>query len=94
MSDTSWTPGPWRTSHDGHGAFSVETDEPAYSRQICYVRNSANARLVSESPMLAVIAEGVLTALKYPRGSEAQIRCLEEVAQDAQRSLARIAGDA
>jgi hypothetical protein len=32
---------------------------------------------------LKAIAEGVLTCLSYPRGSEAQIRCLEEVGIDA-----------
>lgn len=30
------------------------------------------------------LKNGVLTCLKYPRGSEAQIRCLEEVGQDAE----------
>lgn len=30
---------------------------------------------------LGAIASGVLTCLKYPRGSEAQVRCLEEVGQ-------------
>lgn len=29
------------------------------------------------------VARGVLVALQYPRGSEAQVRCLEEIGQDA-----------
>lgn len=29
------------------------------------------------------LSKGVLTTLRYPRGSEAQIRCLEEVSEDA-----------
>lgn len=33
------------------------------------------------------LAESVLICLTYPRGSEAQVRCLEEVGQDARRLL-------
>lgn len=40
-------------------------------------------KLFANAPRLLAIAEGVLTTLNYPRGSEAQVRCLEEVGQDA-----------
>lgn len=52
----------------------------------------ANARLIAESPSLHAIAESVLTALRYPRGSEAQVRAFDEIGQDAQAVLARVAG--
>lgn len=45
------------------------------------------AALRAERDLLRSIAEGVLTCLKYPRGSEAQVRCLEEVGQDASYAL-------
>jgi len=32
---------------------------------------------------LVGIAEDIAVALRYPRGSEAQVRCLEEIGQDA-----------
>lgn len=37
--------------------------------------------------LLLAVAEGVLTSLEYPRGSEAQVRCLEEVGQDARHAI-------
>lgn len=52
----------------------------------------ANARLIAAAPDLHDIAKGVLVALSYPRGSEAQIRCLEEVGQDANFALLNISG--
>jgi hypothetical protein len=44
---------------------------------------------VVEQPTALSIAEGVVAALSYPRGSEAQIRCLEETGQDAKAFIAR-----
>lgn len=38
---------------------------------------------------LLAIAEGVMIALAYPRGSEAQVRCLEEVGDDARAAIAK-----
>lgn len=38
--------------------------------------------LFTKAPRLLAVAEGILTTLSYPRGSEAQVRCLEEVGQD------------
>jgi hypothetical protein len=52
------TPGPWTHGHDGHGAFSIETDD-CDGVQICYVRNEANARLIATAPELAEFAEYV-----------------------------------
>jgi hypothetical protein len=40
------------------------------------------------------VCEGVLVCLKCPRGSEAQVRCLEEVGQDAERAIAAVKGAA
>jgi hypothetical protein len=40
-----------------------------------------------KEPSMVSFAEGVLTCLKYPRGSEAQIRCLEEVGQEAEQII-------
>jgi hypothetical protein len=40
-----------------------------------------------KEPSAVSMAEGVLTCLKYPRGSEAQIRCLEEIGQDARQVI-------
>lgn len=51
---------------------------------------NSHATLLRERDQLAAIARGVLTALEYPRGSEAQVRCLEEVGQDAQSALASV----
>lgn len=53
------------------------------------VRNIATqiVNLKRKNQRLIGIAEGVLACLKYPRGSEAQIRCLEEVAQEAQSAI-------
>lgn len=38
-------------------------------------------------------ASGIMTCLSYPRGSEAQIRCLEEVGQDAEAYLKAFKAD-
>lgn len=38
--------------------------------------------LFTKAPRLLAIAEFVLIALKYPRGSEAQVRAFEEIGQD------------
>ncbi len=39
---------------------------------------------------LVDVANGVLTALQYPRGSEAQVRCLEEIRQDAEHVIRKV----
>lgn len=78
---------------------------PFTARKICDVavgayvtpeEQEANGLLLSASKNLLSVAEGVLVALSYPRGSEAQVRCLEEVAQDAKSAiaLARKGGEA
>lgn len=36
------------------------------------------------------IVEDIQVALRYPRGSEAQVRCLEEIGEDAKYALAQI----
>jgi hypothetical protein len=41
------------------------------------------AALTAEVERLQRIERGVLICLEYPRGSEAQVRCLEELGQDA-----------
>ena len=41
---------------------------------------------------LLYVTKGVMTALSYPRGSEAQVRCLEELGQDARAALAKANG--
>lgn len=51
---TKPTAGPWKHGHDGHGAFSI--DAPC-GRQICYVRNEANAALIARAPELAARVE-------------------------------------
>jgi len=49
-------------------------------------------RLRRDRNELLAVAENVLIALRYPRGSEAQVRCLEEVGQDAEVALAKAKG--
>ena len=53
----------------------------------------ANARLMAAAPELLSVALGVLVALQYPRGSEAQVRCLEEVGQHAILAIAKARGE-
>lgn len=48
---------------------------------------------IAALPYLEWVAEGVLVALRYPRGSEAQVRCLEEVGDDATHALAKARGE-
>ncbi len=38
---------------------------------------------------LLSVCEGVRLALRYPRGSEAQVRCLEEIGQEAALAIAK-----
>lgn len=52
-----------------------------------YIGPAKRSRGSSKAAKLAGVARGVLTALSYPRGSEAQVRCLEEVGQDAKRAI-------
>ena len=52
----------------------------------------ANARLIAQSPDLFDLAENLLIVLEYPCGSEAQIRCLEEVAQAARDIITKVEG--
>jgi hypothetical protein len=55
-----FTPGPWRTDYDGHGAISIETED---ARQICYVRDEDNARLIAAAPeMLNALQEVIAVA--------------------------------
>lgn len=51
-----------------------------------------NARLIAAAPNMLAVCHAVLAALSYPRGSEAQIRCLEEVGQDARAAIAKAEG--
>lgn len=70
------TPGPWTHAHDGHGAFSIETDN-CDGLQICYVRNRDNARLIAAAPELLEaldkLASGYLGA-NWDTGLQDRIR--------------------
>lgn len=75
------TPGPWTYGHDGHGAYSIESDVCG-GWQICYVRNEANARLIAASPDLLKVAQSFRQKLStyvsvYPGDKELR-RLLEE----------------
>lgn len=62
------------------------------------VENPQNFQRIALSwnrfPEAVDIVIGVLTALSYPRGSEAQVRCLEEIGGDARTLLATIEKEA
>lgn len=49
--------------------------------------------LIAAAPDLLSVAVGVIAALAYPRGSEAQVRCLEEVGQQAEAAIAKARGE-
>lgn len=49
MSEPRFTRGPWFAKHDGHGAFSIETED---GWQICFVRDEHNAKAVAAAPEL------------------------------------------
>lgn len=42
--------------------------------------DSLRTRITEQEARIQELEDGIKTTLKYPRGSEAQIRCLEEVA--------------
>lgn len=71
----------------------TESARPIARLSLQGMETKANARLIAQSPDLLDLAENLLTVLKYPRGSEAQIRCLEEVAQDAYAIIAKVKGE-
>ena len=52
-----------------------------------------HVNLIAAAPDLLSIAESLQVAISYPRGSEAQVRCLEEIAQDAERIIAKAKGE-
>jgi len=53
----------------------------------CNQCNCTKTQVHVERDALKDIVENVITCLEYPRGSEAQVRCLEEVGQDARAAL-------
>lgn len=88
-----WTDYATHPGHDGAG----------YPSQVCQFAISgitampkdvraANARLISASPEMFSVCRGVLSALGYPRGSEAQVRCLEEIGGDARAAVQKAKG--
>ena len=68
-------------------ACGKERCEDSWPDTIRAIQSAAAGVPVSQ---LVWVAEGVMACLQYPRGSEAQVRCLEEVAQDAKRALSEI----
>lgn len=69
--------------------------KPDYNSEYCSALNQralADEVLRAAAPDLFALTENLLTILAYPHGSEAQIRCLEEVAQDARAILAKVKG--
>ncbi len=101
-------PGPWTIldAREMDGGYWIEVMHPnGYPVSIASVRSGCdeadelgdvltNANLIAVAPEMLAVCESLETALAYPRGSEAQVRCLEEIAQDAARVGARVKGGA
>ena len=94
MSEKKHSPTPWahisQRIEDANGEFIIAIG--ANSTFMPPGTAEANGNLVAAAPDLLSIAEGVRVALSYPRGSEAQVRCLEEVGQEARAAIKKATG--
>lgn len=64
----------------------LESELAFQEGQLSYIRSQnedLTDRLAQAERERDALKSGILTCLKCPRGSEAQIRCLEEIGQDA-----------
>ncbi len=91
------TPESWEVVELENGRLAVAVSGTGLA--VCQMKQPRSiaepkARLIAQAPALLAIAEGVLMALRYPRGSEAQVRCLEEVGQDAELAIKAAKGGA
>jgi hypothetical protein len=58
--------GPWSSSLDGHGAFSIES---ATGNQICFVRNAEAACLIAAAPELLAALKTAVEVIGHPDDS-------------------------
>ena len=62
MSDTKWTPGPWRVGLNGSPSVrSVWTDGGDYHRFVASTECPANAKIISAAPDMAEALERFVT---------------------------------
>jgi hypothetical protein len=94
MSESKFTP-KWTYCHDGHGAYSIETDD-LDRRQICYVKNKDHANLIAAAPEMFEALEAIIAACdRCEQIEKASLidEFTEEIEQAARAAFAKAKGE-